>query len=68
MVARLEDNPKMLRTVPKEGALERYTFSGHESFPLRYAWLPKGVKGVTSRPDLFTRMDAPVLLGSERTW
>jgi hypothetical protein len=46
-----------------ESVLERYSFSGHESFPLRYAWLSKGVQGVLSRADLFTVGDAPVLLG-----
>jgi hypothetical protein len=45
------------------GVLERYSFSGHESFPLRYAWLSKGVLGILSRADLFTLGDAPVLLG-----
>lgn len=41
----------------------RYSFSGHETFPLRYAWLPKGVQGSQAHPSLFTRDDAMVLLG-----
>ncbi len=41
----------------------RYSFSGHETFPLRYAWLPKGVQGLQSYPNLFTRDDAMVILG-----
>jgi hypothetical protein len=41
----------------------RYSFSGHETFPLRYAWLPKGVQGSQSYPSLFTRDDAMVILG-----
>jgi hypothetical protein len=47
----------------KESVLERYSFSGHESFPLRFAWLPKGIQGVTHDPEIFTREDAPVTLG-----
>lgn len=30
-----------------------YRISGHESFPCRYAWLPKAVKWVEEKPDLF---------------
>lgn len=42
---------------------ERFSFSGHESFPLRYAWLSKGVQAAIAFPDIFVRADAPVLLG-----
>lgn len=28
-------------------------FSGHESFACRYAWLPKGYRGLAADPDLF---------------
>ncbi|MFN3535905.1 MAG: DUF4007 family protein [Brevundimonas sp.] len=28
-------------------------FSGHESFALRYAWLPKAYRGLSADPDLF---------------
>lgn len=42
---------------------QQLSFSGHESFPLRYAWLPKGVQGLIEHPDLFGRQDATVLLG-----
>jgi len=31
-----------------------YRFSGHESFPFRYAWLPKAVQIIGARPNLFT--------------
>ena len=31
-----------------------YRISGHESFPCRYAWLPKAVKWVEANPNLFT--------------
>jgi len=40
-----------------------YSFSGHESFPLRYPWPTKGVQGVLQCPDLFGRDNAPVRLG-----
>jgi|ERR1700674_95856 len=30
-----------------------YRISGHESFPCRYAWLPKAVKWVDEKPQLF---------------
>ena len=41
----------------------RYSFSGHESFPFRYTWLPKGVLYTHQYPDLFLREDALVILG-----
>lgn len=40
-----------------------YNFSGHQTFPFRYAWLTKGIRGLLRHPDLFTRPDAIVLLG-----
>ncbi len=41
----------------------KYAFSGHETFPFRYTWLPKGVGRLLNQPDLFTREDALVALG-----
>ncbi len=41
----------------------KLSFSGHETFPLRYGWLPKGVQQVMEQGDLFARDDAVVLLG-----
>ncbi len=38
-------------------------FTGHETFPLRYLWPVKGVRGVSAQPDLFTRDDSMVELG-----
>lgn len=32
----------------------RFRFSGHESFPCRYTWLPKAYKSILSSPTLFT--------------
>ncbi len=31
-----------------------YRISGHESFPCRYTWLPKAVRGLDADPKLFT--------------
>ena len=31
-----------------------YRISGHESFPCRYAWLPKAVRGLNHDPKLFS--------------
>jgi hypothetical protein len=31
-----------------------YRFSGHESFPLRYAWLPKAARAIADAPDIFS--------------
>lgn len=41
----------------------RFSFSGHQTFPFRYSWLPKGVLAVKEQPDLFFREDALVTLG-----
>ncbi len=41
-----------------------YRFSGHETFPCRYAWLPKAVRGLREDPALFSNEDdAMVRLG-----
>ena len=41
-----------------------YRFSGHETFPCRYAWLPKAVQSLTDDPALFRNEDqAMVRLG-----
>jgi hypothetical protein len=41
----------------------RYVFSGHETFPFRYTWLPKGVGKLLEDPELFTQDDDLVTLG-----
>ncbi len=41
----------------------KYGFTGHETFPFRYTWLAKGVRGVAGTPGLFSREDALVALG-----
>jgi hypothetical protein len=43
-----------------------YRFSGHETFPCRYAWLPKAAQAVSENPDILTSAredDAMVALG-----
>lgn len=42
----------------------QYRFSGHESFPCRYAWLPKAFRAIGDDPDVFSsEEDAMVKLG-----
>ena len=45
------------------GEKARYGFSGHQTFPFRYAWLPKGASAVRDDPEVFLRPDALVRLG-----
>ena len=40
-----------------------FSFSGHETFPFRYTWPTRAVRGVEADPALFTREHAPVTLG-----
>jgi hypothetical protein len=40
-----------------------YSFSGHETFPFRYTWLPKGVRHLQNDSELFGRDHAIVTLG-----
>lgn len=48
---------------PEQRSSITYGFSGHQTFPFRYTWLPRGVKHLLERPDLFTLDDAFVVLG-----
>jgi len=43
--------------------IERAAFGGHETFPVRYTWLPKAVRFVSDDPFFFQREDAMVRLG-----
>lgn len=43
-----------------------YSFSGHQTFPFRYAWLPKGVAAVREDPAVFGSPHALVRLGVGR--
>jgi hypothetical protein len=40
-----------------------YGFSGHQTFPFRYTWLPKGVRHLRDDPSLFGQPNAFVTLG-----
>ncbi len=41
-----------------------YRFSGHESFPCRYAWIPKAVEAICGNPEVFGDVEeAMVKLG-----
>ena len=44
-------------------SLERFGFSGHETFPFRYGWLKKAVDAVTKNKFLFSTEQALVELG-----
>lgn len=46
-----------------DNPIQSISFSGHESFPLRFAWLTKAVRGVSADPTLFASDDAIVRLG-----
>ena len=41
----------------------KYRFSGHQTFPLRYPWLTKGVQALAEDESTFFREDALVRLG-----
>jgi hypothetical protein len=36
---------------------KNYRISGHETFPCRYTWLPKAVRGLSKNPQLFSNED-----------
>jgi hypothetical protein len=40
---------------------EKVSFSGHETFPFRYAWLKKGVDAVAEQPDFFSDEEAAMV-------
>ena len=52
-----------VRSSFRQGKVLRYGFSGHQTFPFRYAWLPKGVSAARRDPEVFSRPDALVRLG-----
>jgi hypothetical protein len=59
---RLRKRPTI--TVNSPAASEpSFSFSGHETFVFRYAWLTKAVEAVQADPEIFTRDDAIVRLG-----
>ena len=50
----------MTETVQQKTA-GSYRFSGHETFPCRYTWLPKAVRGLTANSQLFSDEDAAMM-------
>lgn len=50
-------------SMPTLAAIERGSFAGHETFPLRYTWLRKAVQHVGRNPRIFNEDDAMVHLG-----
>lgn len=43
--------------------MPKFTFSGHETFPLRYPWLLKGLRALNDDPNIFFKDEAMVELG-----
>ena len=39
----------------------KYRFTGHETFPCRYAWLPKAVAALEKKSDLFKDIDEAIV-------
>ena len=54
----LADEPRLSAFNPA-----RVSFGRHETFPLRYAWLPKGFAEMKGNPRCFESDEAPVRLG-----
>jgi len=59
----VEENHRYTTWMLDGESIQSVAFSGHESFPLRFSWLAKAVRGVESDPGLFSRPDAIVTLG-----
>jgi hypothetical protein len=58
-----EHEPDIIAWMSEVKSIQSISFSGHESFPLRFAWLTKAVRGVAKDPTIFAREDAVVRLG-----
>jgi hypothetical protein len=58
-------NLKRRAPQPEEPTVSRanLSFTGHETFVFRYAWLTKAVAAVAEDPGVFTQEDAIVRLG-----
>lgn len=39
----------------------KHIFSGHETFPLRYTWIPKAVKALETEGDILTNIDKGIV-------
>lgn len=53
-------------TTPTLAAIQRGSFAGHETFPLRYTWLSKAVQHVDREASIFQDDDAMIRLGVGR--
>jgi Protein of unknown function (DUF4007) len=59
--------PKELPTKPIRSSATalsqsgRFRFSGHQTFPLRIAWLPKAIREIASRRDPLTNIDEGIV-------
>lgn len=54
-------HPRKQTTVRLTGSTA--AFGRHESFPLRFGWINKGLEALAEDPKVFTREDATVVLG-----
>jgi hypothetical protein len=53
-----------MNDIMNEFSFEKVSFSGHESFPLRFSWLKKGYDALVRDPSFFGTLDAMVVLGT----
>ena len=51
------------RRLPVKLTGSNTAFGRHESFPLRFGWITKGLNALKDNPKIFTREDATVVLG-----
>lgn len=59
-----DENPQQ-PAIPRRMAFRpgNVAFGRHESFPLRFGWIAKGLEALRADPTVFTREDATVVLG-----
>ncbi len=41
--------------------MKKFRFTGHETFPCRYPWIPKAVAALKDQPDLFKDIDNAIV-------
>ena len=41
--------------------MKAFRFTGHETFPCRYPWIPKAVTALKDQPDLFKDIDNAIV-------
>jgi hypothetical protein len=62
-VVAVPTSEKALKSKLSETSKKPFSFSGHETFAFRYAWLKKAVDAVAVDPNVFNQEDAVVTLG-----